>query len=720
MIKPDLFGSSRIAYALFSISVLALSSCSQLLFTPGQLNDNGYYVQAERDLSKSKSAEDDSEMLIALYGQHKYQEANEFLSSSNQEMLLANPRTKDIVLNLKRIAGDYSTGEHTSSLNEDQIEQFYTWPANNASEGELEMKKAQLLYQQESFTGLHIDTENDKLYMGKKSKKEELGISHYYIQKVGFKNNELVGTWSNSVDGSEKDRAYSTSPTVDSKGNMYYSMSLFDGISANPAKMIDWNKESMMNNLGIFSTTVGNSQTVTPLPESINRKGCNNTHPHILNDTILFFSSDRRQAGNMDIYYSILKSGNWSQPKALEMNSDYDDLLPVSDGENLYFSSRGHENFGGLDVFRCRLNMGNGEVSTGKVENMMRPFNSSSDDMMAFMLSGSSGYMATNRNSNGGDEIYYFKLNDADRFNSLLVNADNVAAVPGQVVVSVKDENGNWIEQETISTNDSGVIEGIELKKNKDYKLVYSSFGLEDKTVNVSALDPSNPSVREKEVGDLSTVMLDWEKSKGIVQDRISNQGLGDVAITNSYKNQKGESVTETVTNMNDGKWLFDVKPGTNYKLTFSKEGYEDYVHEATTLDQLKELTVVQMLQESHEGDKIKIPNVYFDYNSADLKEESFAIMDNIVAFMNERPTMKVELGAHSDATGSDSYNKKLSERRAKTCYAYLVSKNVAASRLKYKGYGETQLLNRCKNGVSCTDEEHAINRRMELKVISE
>ncbi|MFK7785129.1 MAG: OmpA family protein [Crocinitomicaceae bacterium] len=720
MAKPTLLGVSKAAIALFSISSLSLSSCTQLFFTPGQLNDSGYYVQAERDLIKSKSESDQSELLISLYGQHKYTEANELLATLDQSQLLADPRAKDIVLNLKRIDGDYQTGSHTESLSDEHIEQFYSWPSNNNSEGKMEMDKVSLMYQNESFTGMHVDVQNQKLYMGKQSKKQELGISHYDVEQVGFKDKELSGVWSNAIDGAEKTRAYSTSPTVDSKGKMYYSMSMFEGISANPAKMIEWNKESMMNNLGIFSTTVDNSQTVTPLPASINKPGCNNTHPHILNDTIMFFTSDRREAGNMDIYYSILKAGNWSQPKSLEMNSSFDDVMPVSDGENLYFSSRGHQNFGGLDVFRCRLILENGEISTGKVENLMRPFNSSSDDMMGFMLTENTGYMATNRNGNGGDEIYYFKLNDADRINSMLLNANNEAAVPGQVIISVKDEDGNWVEQERLHTNDSGMIEGIELKKNKDYKLVYSSLGLEDKTMYVSALDPINPSAREQEVNDLARVMLDWQKSEGIVQDRISNQGLGDVTIMRYFDDRNGNRKARTVTNMDDGKWLFDVEPGRNYQLIFSKDGYEDYVFNATNQEQLKELSIVKMLQKSKKGDKINVPNVYFDYNSSDLKEESFAILDNIVDFMNDRPTMVVELGAHSDAVGSDYYNKKLSERRAKSCYTYLISKNVKASRLKYKGYGETQLLNRCKNSVNCSDEEHAINRRMELKVLSE
>lgn len=718
MQKPTLLGS-RIVYAILALFIITFSSCSQLFFTPEQLNDNGYYVQAERDLAKANSSADQSELLIALHGQHKYKEANELLSTMNQVDLISNDRTKNVVLDLNRIAGNYKTSELTASLESSEIEQFYTWPSKNATQGNLELTKTPLMYKNESFTGLHIDRENDKLYMGKQSSKEVLGVSHYSIEEVNFKNNLLVNTWKSSVEGAEKDRVYSTSPSVDSKDQMYFSMSLFEGVSMNPAKMVAWNKETMVNYLGIFSTTVGNTKTVTPLPEKINQLGCNNTHPHILNDTILFFSSDRVKKGDMDIYYSILKFGNWSEPQALSMNSTYDDVMPVSDGKNLYFSSRGNKNFGGLDVFKCKLNFANGKITTGPVENMMQPFNSSSDDMMAFMLSENTGYMATNRNSDGGDEIYYFKLDDADRINSKMVNPDG-GATEGTVVVSMKDENGNWVEQETLSTNGIGVVEDLELKKNAEYKLVYSSPGLEDKTVLISALDPANPSKREQEIKGLETVSMDWEKSKGVVQDRISNQPMGGVDITATYTDENGDVATETFQNKNDGSWMFDIKPGTDYNLTFSKEGYEDFTTSAATFEELKALKVVQMTQESKKGDKIKIPNVYFDYNSAELQQESFAIMDNIVAFMNDRPTMKVELGAHSDSKGSDSYNQKLSEKRAKTCYDYLVSKNIDASRLKFKGYGETQLQNRCKNGVDCTDEEHALNRRMELKVISE
>ena len=81
---------------------------------------------------------------------------------------------------------------------------------------------------------------------------------------------------------------------------------------------------------------------------------------------------------------------------------------------------------------------------------------------------------------------------------------------------------------------------------------------------------------------------------------------------------------------------------------------------------------------------------------------------------------MVIEIGAHTDASGPSGYNLELSERRAKAVKRYLEKKGISASRLVAKGYGETQLLNKCKDGVRCSKDEHAINRRTEFKVIAQ
>ena len=85
-----------------------------------------------------------------------------------------------------------------------------------------------------------------------------------------------------------------------------------------------------------------------------------------------------------------------------------------------------------------------------------------------------------------------------------------------------------------------------------------------------------------------------------------------------------------------------------------------------------------------------------------------------LVTILKDNPTLKIELGSHTDARASDAYNQKLSQNRAKSAVEYIVSKGIDADRLTYKGYGETQLI--VKNAK--TEEEHQRNRRTEFKIL--
>jgi outer membrane protein OmpA-like peptidoglycan-associated protein len=86
---------------------------------------------------------------------------------------------------------------------------------------------------------------------------------------------------------------------------------------------------------------------------------------------------------------------------------------------------------------------------------------------------------------------------------------------------------------------------------------------------------------------------------------------------------------------------------------------------------------------------------------------------------MTEHPSMNVELQSHTDCRSSARYNMRLSESRAESAAIYLSSKGIAAGRVTWKGYGETMLLNRCANGVDCSEEEHALNRRIEVRIVA-
>lgn len=116
-------------------------------------------------------------------------------------------------------------------------------------------------------------------------------------------------------------------------------------------------------------------------------------------------------------------------------------------------------------------------------------------------------------------------------------------------------------------------------------------------------------------------------------------------------------------------------------------------------------------------GKSYVLRNVYYNFDKANIRPDAAVELDKLVKILNEYPEMHIELGSHTDSRGNDDYNMKLSLERANSAVAYLVSKGIDESRLSAKGYGETMLLNRCGNGLKCSEEEHQANRRTEFKI---
>jgi len=115
----------------------------------------------------------------------------------------------------------------------------------------------------------------------------------------------------------------------------------------------------------------------------------------------------------------------------------------------------------------------------------------------------------------------------------------------------------------------------------------------------------------------------------------------------------------------------------------------------------------------------IVLNNIYYDYDKWDIRPDAATELDKLVKIMVENPEINIELGSHTDSRGKDKYNQDLSQKRAESAVNYIISKGVDASRIKAKGYGESVPVNKCVNGVECTEEEFQMNRRTEFKVTS-
>ncbi len=178
-----------------------------------------------------------------------------------------------------------------------------------------------------------------------------------------------------------------------------------------------------------------------------------------------------------------------------------------------------------------------------------------------------------------------------------------------------------------------------------------------------------------------------------------------------------------------DGKFTIKAEENQDYKIHTSKDYYvsdtsnvstitEDLsVSKNITLNVKEEIVIIDNVA------FIKVQTIYFDVNSALLREDTKDKMENVIRIMNENPNMSIELGSHTDCRGTEKYNMKLSQERAFNSAEYIRKHITNPDRIHGVGYGESQLVNNCpcekKVLSSCTEVEHQANRRTEFKIIN-
>jgi outer membrane protein OmpA-like peptidoglycan-associated protein len=201
-----------------------------------------------------------------------------------------------------------------------------------------------------------------------------------------------------------------------------------------------------------------------------------------------------------------------------------------------------------------------------------------------------------------------------------------------------------------------------------------------------------------------------------LVVDEKSNQPLvdADVLIVNKTTGEESTLHTDDAGRLNT-----ELLRDNNYEIVAGKPGFIKNSKDISTKTTAEKIDESIALKKISKGVKFEVENVLYDLGKATLRPESKVELNKIILFLNENPTIKVELSSHTDSRGSDKSNQVLSQKRAQSCVDYLVSQGVSKNSIVAKGYGETQLLNKCKNGVQCDEAEHQRNRRTEIKVLS-
>ena len=202
---------------------------------------------------------------------------------------------------------------------------------------------------------------------------------------------------------------------------------------------------------------------------------------------------------------------------------------------------------------------------------------------------------------------------------------------------------------------------------------------------------------------------------KGLVDSAIVLDGFATFTLNkgNNYDiiAQRAQYMTRRA-NFNAACYLQDPKKvfcvsGINIKNVTKQADGSDFIEGGIALTKIKL------------NDSFKFGNIRYDVNNWEIRPEAAKELDNLVQILKDNPEIVVELGSHTDSRASEQYNLILSQKRAESAIEYIIIKGkISRNRITAKGYGETELLNKCGNDIICSEVEHATNRRTEIRII--
>lgn len=443
------------------------------------------------------------------------------------------------------------------------------------------------------------------------------------------------------------------------------------------------------------------------------------THPSINPEgSKLYFSSDMPGGyGGMDIYVCTWMDSLWSRPINLgpKVNTNGEELFPFVDRDSLlFFATDGRGGLGGLDVFSINL-----KDTSAYPENLGSPINSYADDFGLIKFpNADKGFFSSSRGNSGiDDDIYsYTRIKQKGKTVNVFVVDNNT----GRVI----DSSNLQVNSEVFKTPmnyflPDGKIFNLSVTAGKLFNFTASAKGYE--TNNIQAVMNNQDSIY--------VIKLLKEKKGCIVQGFITDKNSGQkldsalVVITNLMNN------TEVYSTLTDAKGFYrftGLVGGSKFKIEVNRKGYFSKDQNLNTLgntcittkDRETDFTNDFILEPIIIGKAIKIENIYFDLNKYNIRVDAAIELNKIVKLLNDNPDIIIELSSHTDARGSDASNMTLSDNRAKSSAAYIISKGIAANRITGKGYGESKLVNNCGNNVKCSEKDHQQNRRTEFQVI--
>jgi outer membrane protein OmpA-like peptidoglycan-associated protein/tetratricopeptide (TPR) repeat protein len=459
-------------------------------------------------------------------------------------------------------------------------------------------------------------------------------------------------------------------------------------------RVFQWTNQSFTNLYASEMSSSGSLQAPKSFGKRMNSKFHESTPVFTKDGNTVYFTrnnfldgkkgKDDKKITLLKLYKATLENDSWENVSELPFNSNqYSVAHPMlsPDGKTLYFASDMPGTFGQSDLFKVAIN---DDGSFGKPENLGATINTEGRETFPYVSDENEFYFASDGHPGlGGLDVFVSKIEQEGGFKEV----KNVGAPvngPQDDFAFIIDSNSR---KGFFTSNRTG---------GKGYDDIYKF---------------------------IETRKLVCQQSlTGIITENESGLIVPNVKV--SLFNTKFELQKEVVSN-EKGQYSFEVECGKTYYVRAEKVDYVTKessisivaVNGTTNLPVALEKAGCKVTVGDDLGKCFGIKMIYFDFDKAFIRKEASFELEKILDVLKQYPTMKIDVRSHTDSRQTAKYNTALSDRRAKSTIKWLVKNGIDASRLTGKGYGESQLVNDCANGVKCAEEQHQANRRSEFIV---
>ncbi len=491
-------------------------------------------------------------------------------------------------------------------------------------------------------------------------------------------------------------------PSFNNQGQLIFASSR--GGSGMSKTVHEWNE---MPFLDLFASNMiaanGILQTPKKLKGKINTKFHESSTSFSKDGQTVYFTRNnytKRKLGSntagtilLKIYRATLEDEKWTNVEELPFNSDeYSVAHPAlsTDGKKLYFASDMPDSRGLSDLYVVDVNE---DGTFGEPRNLGDKINTEGRETFPYVSDSGRLYFASDGHIGlGGLDVFIAVPEEFGEF-----------SIPYNVGKPVNSDEDDF----TFVLNESTKIGyfASNRKGGKGNDDIYSF----------------------KQTEELITECNQYVT--GVVTDATSKEKLAEaeVILMDDLNNELQSTVTD-----NTGRYKFDLECDTPYAVRATKPSFNptEAVLNTNNVLEFEHNLALQLTDSDLDGKKeyrrgddlaliLDLEPIYFDLNKSFIRSDSEVELQKIIAALKEYSGLKIDVRSHTDSRADDDYNMYLSEKRAKSTIKYIIDKGgIDPSRVTGRGYGETDLVNKCKNEVVCSDEEHQLNRRSEFIII--